>query len=358
MEIEKIAAQLKSFNPSKRRQALIYLAKHGGKEHLKLLKEVYLNDPEPSLRENAKQAAIYIRQRLDNPPQPEDSAPAPSKPSEERLRGAEKVIARRAEVEKSERTNLLIFGLVALVVGGVVLWALLGRQVLRVVDEGVLETRLREAASLSPSARDPAAAGEGKLYHIAFEDGSGFYLQEGSGPMPPEGWTLIVAFFNGGTGRDALSWLSRDAIEQNFMLLTPYVRPIEEGIGNFENAARLTTSALDIVRSNYQINSKKLTAYGYLRGANFLSSYTSRQPGEFAIISLTEATQYSQSPDLRARYFILGSRDNDVPDVTIDLITRLNVLQLNPIAQILTNTSDVDLQRRQWEGTLALIKAG
>jgi len=355
MEIDKIAAQLKSFNPDKRRQALVYLAKHGGKEHLSLLKEVYLNDPEPSLRENAKQAAVYIRQRLDNSPQPQAAPPAP--PKKERLRGAEKARAYRAEVETSERTNLWLFGLIALMAGGLVLWALLGRQVLRVADETALDARIQEAARLSAGVRAPAAAGEGRLYHTAFDDGSGFYLQEGSGPMPPEGWTLVVAFFNG-TGRDALGWLSRSASEQNIMLLTPYVRPGEEGISNIENASNLTTNALNMVQSNYQINGKKLTAYGYLRGANFFSFYVANQSGKFAIVSLTEATRFSQNADVRARYFVLGSRDNDVPDVTVELITRLNVLRLNPTTQILTNTSDADLQQRQWEGTLALIKAG
>lgn len=258
MKIEKAVAQLKSFNPDKRRQALVYLAKHGGKEHLSLLKDVYLNDPEPVLRENAKQAAIYIRQRLDNPLQTEvqtEAAP-PAPPKKERLRGAEKARAYRAEVETSERTNLLLFGVIALAVAGGVLWALLGRQVLRVVDESTLDARIQAAARLSSAMRDPTAAGEGKLYHTALENGSGFYLQEANGPMPSEGWTLIVAFFNG-TGRDALGWLSRNASEQGIMLLTPYVRPGEEGISDFESAASLTTNALNTIQSNYQINNKK-----------------------------------------------------------------------------------------------------
>jgi len=355
MEIEKIAAQLKSFNPDKRKQAMIYLAKHGGKEHLSLLKDAYLNDPEPALRENAKQAAIYIRKRMEQPAEAPPAASAP--PKKERLQGAEKARAYRAEVESRERGNLWLFGIISLVVGAVVLWLLLGRQVLRLVDESTVEARLQAALPLKSSEREPEAAGEGKLYSTAFDAGSGFYLQEGSGPMPTGGWTLIVAIF-GGTGRDALSWLTRNAAQENFMILTPYFQIGGDGLINTQTAQTVTNNALNIVQSNYQINLQTLTAYGYLQGANFFSFYTANQRGKFAIVSLTEATNFSQQPDLRARYLVLGSSNNEVNDVSAELITRLSVLRADVVSQIFIQVSDADLQQRQWEGTLSLIKAG
>lgn len=345
---EKLVAQLKSLNPNTRKQAMLVLAKTGDKSALPWLKQIYLNDPEPVLREFAKQAALQIRARLEAQAETPEASLATLKP--QKLRGAERRRQTRVEETRRERGNLIWVGLLGLIIGAGVLWLLLGQQILRVADESSVQARIAEASPLSLASRTLDAPAEGRFYHTSFDNGAGFYLQEAQGVMPAEGWVVLVGVFTG-TGEDALGWLTRSASENNWLLLTPYFP-----------AERLTTAsaqqdlrrALEVVRSNYRIREEKLTGYGYGLGANLLLSYTA-ELAEFRLLSLAELSTFPQMPNRRAYYYVVSAQ-NAIPDVTVEFMSRLGVLGIPVEGGVLVNIDDAELQNRQLARTIELIK--
>jgi hypothetical protein len=348
---EKVVAQLRSINPNLRKQGMLALAKTGDKNALPWLKHIYLNDPEPVLREFAKQAALQIRARLEAA---EEEAVAPPVPLKlPRLQGAERRRETRIDEDRQERSNLFWVGLVGLVVGGIFLWVLLGQQILRVADESSVQSRIASAPPLALTSRAQDSAGQGVLYHTEFENGAGFYLQEAQGSMPAQGWTLVVGVFTG-NGLDALGWLTRSATENNWLLLAPYFPLDADGLYNAQGAEDNLARAMNFVTSNYGLNDAKVTAYGYGVGANLLVRYASEN-GTFRIVSLGELTAFPQMPNRRVTYLVMAA-ENSIADVTVEFMSRLGVLGVAVEGEVLRGIDDAELQNRQLSRTLELIK--
>lgn len=353
---EKIINALKSKDTLIRRHAIVALEQIVSEESIKVLAQVYRTDPDPNLRELSKGVARNIRQRLKEQEAhlAELEEAMPSSVAPKKLEGAEKQRIKKAEEESSASFNLWVFGGVAVILGILVIFLLLGETAGRLIDQ---QTALAQINSAEPFPVGQVAYGatlEGKLYRGTLSSGSFFVVQEPRGIPPTNGWTLLVGVYNG-DAENALGGLRRVASDENWLLLVPQFSRSPENMLDFGMMAGELQEALAQVKTVYPTNLNTETLYGVGIGANFASQFVTWYPDLFGIASLGNGNQYVL-PNLnaRARYVVFAGQGENV-SATVDFIARLTSINKKPYQSGVIQGGGIEL-KEQLNATVALVK--
>lgn len=350
---EKITAALKSNNSLVRRQAIMALSRTTSEDAIRLLASVYRNDPESDLREMAKDAAKQIRERLNEKElkaQQKDPSLPQRPPPARKLEGAEKRRVEKAEEERSANFNLLIFGAIVLILGGVVVAILLGGNIARISDQNQALAQVENALPFVEGRTPFGSSLEGKIYRYA-SSGANFILLEPKGAPPQQGWTLLAGVYDG-KPENVIGGLARRASTENVMLLVPIY-----STNDFGTMANELAFALDVVKRNYPVYRNTQTLYGFGVGAEFASQFVVWYPTEFAVASVGNGTSYTP-PDLQtgARYIVFAGQNDEVSArATSEFIARLTSLGKRPAQAGVLQGRGIEEIPEQLEATFALI---
>ncbi len=330
---EKILKALQSKNSLIRRQAIMRLGSQGDEEAIKPLAAVYRNDPEPDLRDLARQAAKQIRDRLQAQAEAEAAKATQNAEREaakpQKLRGAEKRRADRIVEERKERFNLLLFAIVAAVAAAALIWVAFGQMLTRVTDQVTIEQRLVNAVPLPNDAARFDGALNGTVYRTDLGNGNSFVIVEPRGTPPAGGWVLVVGVY--ANANNALGALSRGAAEANALLVVPQFPLSEGGFFDFTRAAETLKGIVVRLVSLYPLSSQTRAIFGFGVGANFVSRYTIQYPQDFTVIALSNGTSYQPpTPNMGATYIVYaGQNAPEASLAAIDYIGRLKTLNRN-----------------------------
>jgi predicted esterase len=343
---EKIVEALKSNNSLLRRKAIMALSKASSEDAIRLLANVYRNDSEPVLRELAKDAALQVRERLNaklaQEAREKQEAPAPPP----KLLGAEKRRMERLEEERAANFNLLIFGVGALVLAAIVMVVVFGNTVSRIIDENDAQATIANALPFPEGDVRFTGALEGKVYRAP-----NFVLLEPTGAPPSQGWSLLVAVYDG-QAQSPVGGLARRAKQENVMLLVPVFT--SQDVGAMANELE---PILARVKRAYPIDARTTTLYGVSLGATFAAQYVAWYPNSFAIASLGNGRTYAAPPlSTSARYIVFaGQGDAERANATASFIGTLTSLAKKPVQSGVLQGRGAEELPEQVDATFRLI---
>lgn len=331
---EKTLQALRSKNSITRRQAITQLARQGDESAIKHLAHTFRNDPEPDLRELARQAAKQIRDRLQAIAEAEQAKleaqqNQPQPANTQKLKGAEKRRVDRVEEERTERVNLWLFGIFVAIVAAGLIWVAFGQILSRITDQVSVEQRLANAPALPNEVVRFDGELQGNIYRTDLGNGNSFVIVEPHGTPPAGGWSLVVGIYANAT--NALGALTRPTSNANALLVVPQFSVSEGGFFDFAAANQTLKGILDRIVSTYPLSSQTRAVLGFGVGANFVSRYTLLHPQDFTIIGLSNGDSYQEpTPNMGATYIVYAGQNAPAhAQAAISYIGRLQSLNRN-----------------------------
>lgn len=339
-------------DPTRRKQAVMRLARSSDPRAGKILAHMRDNDSAAEIRGLAGQALAYIQQqtRVEPPPLPPEPTPKPGVSPDDILQAldlpdtdtqAEKPITplpplKRPITQKTpaSRTrrgvyarNLFVFGLFCALLGAGLLYITVGDVIRRAYYANEINDRIDSAEPFPFGAAPVALRLDGTFYAGRVSNQMSYYIQEPSGLAPAAGWPLIVGVHgSGGTGRDALNWIGYEARSAGAIVVMPTFSQNPDASYPYASSARDLNVLLTELERYYPIDQRAKIIFGFSAGGMFASSYTA-EFRYFTGASIGGAREFTLPPLSSPVHFVVvcgeyDSRLSANQQFYIDMVSR------------------------------------